>query len=140
MTKNIYLAFKEKKQKDINNFPMFFAFSKKQFNEGMSKLGLSPEELDKILSVWSGGYILKKDSEKLDNLLDKHHKQFKELLKDDNFIYAMFSYELYNHEYCITYDITDTINALGLTKKEIDENPKLKAVLKKAIKEQKENW
>ena len=32
----------------------------------------------------------------------------------------MFSYELANHEYCITYDIEPTLDALGLTLDEIN--------------------
>jgi len=37
---NSYLELKEKHQKEVNEFPMFFAFNDKQFKEGMKKFGL----------------------------------------------------------------------------------------------------
>jgi hypothetical protein len=40
------------------NKNMFFAFDKKQFEEGMKKLGLEPSETNKIVSVGAGGYLL----------------------------------------------------------------------------------
>ena len=46
----------------------------------------------------------------------------------------MFNYELANHEYCITWDITDTLESLGLTREDIENNKNLKNGLEKAIK------
>ena len=47
---------------------------------------------------------------------------------------SMFETELANHEYCITNDLTDTLEALGYTAEEIEQSPKLKTGLTEAIK------
>ena len=47
----------------------------------------------------------------------------------------MFKYELNNQEYCITYDLTDTLEALHLTLEEIESNKNLRIGLKLALKE-----
>ena len=44
----------------------------------------------------------------------------------------MFLSELANHEYCITYDLEDTLNALGFTIEEINADKRLLHGLKKA--------
>ena len=48
---NRYVELKRRQEKEVNEFPMFFAFSKEQFSEGMKKLGLEPDEKDKIYSI-----------------------------------------------------------------------------------------
>jgi hypothetical protein len=45
----------------------------------------------------------------------------------------MFNYELGNHEYCITHDLTDTLDALGLTLEEVNADPMMADALKRAI-------
>lgn len=47
----------------------------------------------------------------------------------------MFYTELANHEYCITYDLTDTIYALGLSVDEINADKRLLHGLNKAVKQ-----
>jgi hypothetical protein len=47
----------------------------------------------------------------------------------------MFLYELANHEYCITYDLEDTLDALALTVDEINADPRLLHGLEKALKQ-----
>jgi hypothetical protein len=49
----------------------------------------------------------------------------------------MFSYELSNHEYIITCDVSDALAALGLTEDDVNNNPMLKEGLLKAVKAQK---
>ena len=48
------------------------------------------------------------------------------------FIYDMFLYELRNHEYQLTEDEGDALDALGLTWDDINTNPALKSGLEKA--------
>ncbi len=43
----------------------------------------------------------------------------------DGFICDMFSYELNNHEYSITYDTSDALEALGLTAAEVAADKRL---------------
>ena len=70
------------------------------------------------------------------DLIERYHKERQKAIENDttgdNYIYDMFNYELANHEYCITYDATDTIKALNLTMKEISNNKALLNGLNKA--------
>lgn len=133
-----YLELKERHQAELNAFPMFFAFSEKQFAEGMAKLGLSENDTGKIYRLGTtGGFIRKSDSKDLSSLMKRHNKEMQDAIDADTtgkgFIFDMFLYELENHEYCITHDITDTLNALGVTKKQIENNPALKVGFLAAI-------
>lgn len=117
-----YMQLKSRQQKEVGNFPMFFAFSNKQFDEGMEKLGLNPKDTDKIYKLGNtGGFYKKSDAPKLREMFDRHDKEMSEAMKSDEFVLEMFEYELANHEFCITYDYEPTLNALGLTFEELDE-------------------
>ena len=48
-------------QNEFNAFPIMYAFSNEQFDKGMIKLGLNPDDTDKIYSIGEGGYIRKSD-------------------------------------------------------------------------------
>ena len=54
----------------------------------------------------------------------------------DGFIYQMFDYELSNHEYIVSGDVSNTLDALGLTHDEVNSDKRLLHGLKKAIKAQ----
>lgn len=136
---NIYETMKEQHQKEVNDFPMFFAFSEKQFNEGMKKFGFDPSETNRIYSLNGGGYYKKTDAERLHNMFNRHDEEMKKAMSDKTFVYDMFYYELGNHEYGYTRDITDTLDALGLTTEEVNNNNLLSNCLQKACQEQ-ENW
>ena len=119
---NKYLIFKKEMEGNINNFPMFFAFSDDQFKEGLNKLEVKKNE---IISIGAGGFIRKSDKKKYLKMLENHNQKEEGLLKDDDFLFQGFRYELANHEFCITYDYTDTLNCFGLdeeslTKKQIN--------------------
>lgn len=136
---NRYAEMKRRQQKEINDFPMFFAFNNDQFAEGMKKLGLEPHETDKIYKLGgTGGFYRKTDGTKLKELFDRHEKEMADAIAQDTtgdgFIYEMFLYELANHEYCITYEYEDTLMAVGLTMEEIYGNNALVAGLEKATK------
>ena len=135
---NKYSVLKEKHQKEINNFPLMFAFSKKQFAEGMEKLGLTESDTDKIISIGGGGYMKKSDEKAFDDMIAKHEAERKEAINNDldstGFILDMFHYELNNHEYGYTGDISDTLDCLGYTREEIKADPKLLKGLNLAIK------
>ena len=47
MSTNQYQEMRNRQQAEVNAFPMFFAFNKQQFAEGMRKLGLSPSDTEK---------------------------------------------------------------------------------------------
>lgn len=138
---NVYLDLKARQQKEVNDFPMVFAFSKQQFAEGMKQLGLTPGDTDKVLSLGStGGFLLKTDEAKLDEMLERHVREMQEAVDGDptgeGFIFQMFDYELGNHEYSYTWDLEPTLSALDLTIEEVEKDPKLKRGLDKARKAQ----
>lgn len=139
---NTYKEMKEKHQKEVNEFPMFFAFSKKNFEEGMKKLGLNPTDTDKIYKFGNtGGFYCKKDAQKLHDMFAKQDKELKDAIaSDDKFIEDMFNYELSNHEYVITCDFSDALSALGLTIEEVNKDERLKQALDRACKLQMENY
>ena len=103
----------------------------------MKKIKLN--EGDKILSIGAGGYIKKCDRQKFIQMIHNHDKELKESIKSDltgeGFIKDMFLYELANHEYCLTNDLTETLEVLGLTNEEINNSKSLKNGLNKAIEE-----
>jgi len=138
---NKYKELKNKHQEELNNFPMFFAFSNQQFEEGMRKLNLDPSDTDKIYKLGgTGGFYRKTDAVTLHEMFNRHNQEMKEAMEsDDQFIFDMFNYELGNHEYIVTYSVDDTLRAIGLTEEEVNNNPRLLSALKKAKKAQ-EDW
>lgn len=138
-----YTDLKEKQQKEINAFPIAFAFGEKRFKEVMEQLGLTPNDTDKVCSLYGAGDIfLKKDVPAYLAMLRRHKKELQDAIASDKtgegFIYEMFSTELADHEYCVSCDLTDTLNALGLSVEDVNSNKALMNGLHKAAKEQME--
>lgn len=137
---NAYSTLKQKQQQEVDNFPFMFAFSDKQFEEGMAKLGLEASDTDKIYSIGGGGYVRKTDSQAMGEMFGRHAREMQEAIDadptGDGFIFEMFDYELGNHEYVITWDVDPTLDALGLTIEEVNASEKLKHGLQKAKKAQ----
>jgi hypothetical protein len=117
-----YSELKDKQSIELNDFKgVFFAFSHDQFNEGMNKIGLDPSETNKIYKLGdTGGYILKEKSPEYKAMFDRHEQELTECMKDPDFFYNALVYELCNHEYCITYDYTEALHALGIKEKNVD--------------------
>lgn len=124
-----YIDLSSRQQKEWNDFPMFFAFSQEQFSEGLKKFNVTKKD---IYSIESGGFIRKSDSERLNKLIDKHHKENEDAMKNDKFLFQAFRYELGNHEFCITYDPEDTLRTLGLELKDIEEEGRIQNIYEKA--------
>lgn len=135
---NKYRELKSKHQKEVDAFPFGFAFNQKQFDEMMIKWGLKPTDIREILSIGGGGYIRKDDARTMHEMFDHHEAERKAAMQDDEYLYQMFNYELGNHEYGYTQDLTDTLEALGLTMNEINADPRMANALKRAIAEQED--
>ena len=63
-------------------------------------------------------------------------KQLKELdaqMKDDDFALGAMAYELENHEYIVSQDPWDAMEALGLTREEVEGSKRLSGLLERAI-------
>jgi hypothetical protein len=136
---NPYIELKERHQKEINDFPFGFAFSESQFNNMMiNKFGLTPEDTDKIYSIGGGGYVRKCDADAMHEMFDRHAKERETAIKEnkDDYLYHMFNYELANHEYSYTGDVSDTLDAIGLTREEVNADERMRKALARAIKNQ----
>ena len=136
---NAYAAMKARQQERVNALPLMFAFSQQQFNEGMAKLGLEPNDTHLITSIGAGGFIRKADLAHFHDTMESLEIEAQAAIDADTdgtgFIKDMFLYELANHEYCITYDLEPTLDALNLTEDQVLENPKLMKGLKLAREE-----
>lgn len=139
-----YAQLKARHEKEMNAFPLGACFSKQQFEEMMTKWGLTVNDTDQILSIGYGCYIRKSDKQEFDALIARHTKERADAIAADKtgtgYIYQMFMYELANHEYCITFDLEPTLDALGLTYEEVEKDARLKRGLNKAKKEYLKNY
>lgn len=130
-----YRELKKINQDEFNAFPMGFAFSKDQLKAEMERLGVQSEA--DLIGIGGGGFIRKADRAAFLELLERTQDRIQKAIDEDpdglGFVADMFFEELANHEYCITRDLTDTLEALGYTAEEIEQSPKLKAGLMEAI-------
>ena len=103
-------------------------------NDGHSA---SIQVTEKIVHIGGGCYIRKTDREAFRVLVEKLEKEKNDALAADTtgegIIKDMFLYELGNHEYCVTYDLEDTLDAVGLSVDEINADKRLLCGLKKAL-------
>lgn len=128
---------RERQQKEFNSFPMFFAYDDKQFDEGMRKLGLQPEDTKKIYHGIEGMYYRRVDAPKLHEMFERFDRELRTAIAadttGDGFVYDMFRQELEDHEYQYTQDITEALEATGLEDEDFARYPLLQKGLEKAI-------
>ena len=134
---NSYIAMKNRHQQEVNALPIKFAFSDKQFEEGMKELGLKPTDTDKVYGIVGNGFYRKTDADLIHGTFKRHAQEREEAIAADKdgtgYLFQMVQYELRNHEYCITYDVEESLAALGYTYEQVEASPVLKAALKNAI-------
>ena len=106
-----YSEFKKSQSEMINNLPIIWAFSKARLIEKAAEIGAT---IDDLVSLDAGGYCLKSDVQLINDTMAKAESDLVAFLADDDNLQSALEYELANHEYCITYDETDTIYALNL--------------------------
>ena len=126
----MYREFKEMKQKEFNALPTMFAFSKKQLEEQMEKLGTNKSE---IVNLGYGMFMRKKDLYLLDAFEGKYEAMEKELMKNDDYLLDAFLYELRNHEYIVTYEVEDALDVFGLTVEDVKNDKRMLIAINKAI-------
>ena len=126
-----YTDLKARQAKELNDFEgIFFAFNNEQFKEGMEKIGLTVEDTKLIASLGAGGYIRKDRSEAFHAMFKRHKDEKNTRKQEEKYLFESLVYELKNHEFCITLDPADALDALGYDRESID--PKM---LKKAMAE-----
>ena len=110
-----YLDLKRRHEKELERFPIAYAFNDKQLQEALEKLGATKEE---CVTVFGHGDIVKReDAKDLAKMFTRQDKELKEKLKDDpEFAYAAFLYEMDNHEYAINWSADeDVLAAFNIT-------------------------
>ena len=83
MSTNQYQEMRNRQQAEVNAFPMFFAFNKQQFAEGMRKLGQSPSDTRQVCRIFGGGYCRKSDVAKLNEMFTRHRKELEDAIAGD---------------------------------------------------------
>ena len=126
-----YTELKARHAKEFNDFEgVFFAFSNEQLKEGMDKIGLTINDTKQIMSLGAGGYILKLAAPAFAAMMKRHTDEKKTRAQEEKYLFESLVYELNNHEFCVTLDPADALDALGYNKEDID--PK---ILKRAMAE-----
>lgn len=140
MASETYSAMRTRHQEKMDgvlNETTFFAFSDEQFKKGMKSFGLDPdkdEDLKKIVRIPAGGFCLKDRIDDLKAVMNQNAEELSAAMKDEKFAYQAFLYELCNHEYCITGDPEDAMDALGVSIDDLKANPKMALALERAEK------
>lgn len=139
MNLNKYVELKNRHQNELKQIQLIYVFNRKDLNDGLKKLGLKKTDVDKLIPLNGGCYTTIENIKKLNKLLKKQNKKLKDEIRKDkdgtDFIYDMFSYELANHEYTYTRDLSDTLNVLNISETDIKNNPNLKNGLKLAVED-----
>lgn len=119
MKKQEYLDLKQRHQKEVEDFPIAYAFNAKQLKEAIAKLGATKEE---VTTLGYGTVIKRTDISAFEELLEDHRHELKMAMKDKDFAYAAFLYEMDNHKYAINWDgDADVLSCFNLIYAELDE-------------------
>lgn len=129
-----YQQLRKAQQEEFDKFPMFAAFNEQQFADGMRKLGLKPTDMDDILGIGFSCFVRRSDASKLAEMRTRHAQELTLSLLNPAFAKDAFVTELSNHEFSYTWDVDPALQALGLSPKDIKENPVLKRALEEAVK------
>lgn len=115
-----YLALQKKHRKELEEFPIAYAFNEKQLEEALEKLGATKEE---CVTVFDHGDIVKReDAKALVEMLENQREEMLQRIRDDAaFAEAAFLYEMDNHEYAINWDgDADVLDCFGITFEKIN--------------------
>ena len=102
MTKrSAYLDLMEKHRKELEEFPIAYAFNEEQLEKALAKLGAKKEE---CVSMSGHGDIIKRtDVQAFKDMFKRQKKELQEAMTDKEFAEAAFRYEMDNHEYAINW-------------------------------------
>ena len=115
MKKQEYLDLQNRHRKEVEDFPIAYAFNDEQLKEALEKLGV--ESMDECVTIFGHGDIVKKDNAKpFIKMLKRHTREVQDKLKSDpEFAEAAFLYEMDNHEYAINWDgDADVLSCFGM--------------------------
>jgi len=116
MTYTSQIEMKKVHQKEVDAFPIVFAFSNEQFKSGIKKTwGLDYDDdaalkAAHIVSIGAGGYVLKKDIPALKEMFARHKAEEKDFANDFKNLVDLIKAEMNNHEYSyVPYEVEEEI-------------------------------
>ena len=120
MKRQEYLDLMKKQQKELEEFPIAYAFDDKQLEKALEKLGATKDE---CVTVAGHGDVMKRtDVPAFFDMMRRHKEELHEALKDKEFAEAAFLYEMDNHEYAINWDgDADVLACFNLDEKKLKE-------------------
>lgn len=136
-----YRAMKDRHQTEVNALPLAFAFSHDRYLARLAEWNITEEEAKAgaIIGIGNGGFIRSSDRDLVVDTFKRHREERQAAIEADQdgtgYIYEMFLYELANHEYGYTGDVSETLSALNFTADDINSNAALQNGLKKAAAE-----
>lgn len=109
MKKQEYLDLQEKHRKEIEAFPIAYAFSDEQLKEALEKLGAKSK--DECVTIFGHGDIVKKENAMaFIELLKCQTRVLQNKMREDlEFAEAALVYEMDNHEYAINWEADDDV-------------------------------
>lgn len=111
-----YESLIDRQRKEFNDLPITYAFGgKDEINKAVKRLGAN--DISECCTIFDHGDIVKKvDKSKVLETMKQHDKELREAMKDDNFAYEAFLYEMDNHEYAINWSgDEDVLGCFGMT-------------------------
>ena len=133
---NKYKQLRDQLQKQYDALPIKYAYSEIQFKNMLKQFETEAGGRVRLLYIGQGAYILAQDEKLIDEFLKSSDRELAEAMKDDDFLYDAFNYELANHEFCYTDDISDALDALGLSWEQIKDDQRIMKILKRACENQ----
>lgn len=121
----------ERHSKEFEQLPIFFAYTKEKFERELEKRGVTEKD---IYRAGTGAFYLKSDAELIQKTIECFDDEFKKAMQDDDFLYSAFYYELANHEFFITGDPIDALDALCLKIEDVENDERMLRIFNLAKK------
>lgn len=107
-----YTQMRSRHAKMIGDLPIFFAFGPGCEQRLMKKAGVNSK--DELRSIPGGGVIRQADEKLVAEVFERTSREMKLAMKNEQFLKEALTYQLANHEFSYTGDLTDTFDYLGL--------------------------
>ena len=86
-----YHELDKRQREELNEFEgLFFAFSNKQLEEGMLKVGLKEDDYSAIVSIGAGGYLRKDRAQAFKDMFARHEEEKARMRKEQKTIKIKF--------------------------------------------------
>lgn len=118
--KTAYEELSERQRKEFNDLPIAYAFSDEQLKDALDRLGAT--DISECRTIFGHGDIVKKENaRKVVETMKRHNKELREAMKDPEFAYDAFLYEMCNHEYAINWSADeDVLNCFNMTDDDLE--------------------